>query len=818
MDQHSDKPRLPATDRIAQEPPSDVEYRPVPHSHIPVDDKSYPTWCVRFDLASDPSKQFGLAINGEIVFGRGRQAADFIDLSSYDAEDLGVSRRHVMLRPAVDKLYVLDLGSTNGTWRNGRSIGVKSPHHLINGDTLALGRLQFIVRIAQRPTGQTAILRDKADLADVLTQMAKAITSQLELDEVLNQVADAAMALTAAGETGVWLVDEQTGELFLEAQRGIEDERIQRLRIPVDDDTLAGQVIRSGKSLRASREPGGEQIKVKTDYLVESLVYVPLKLGGVTIGVLSAAHRDPGKKFSERDERLLGAIADFAAIAVQNSRIYEVTDQALVEHLKELAALNELMGAVSSSLDLNKVHAVLLEQVHKHWKVEAAALWLVNQQRGTLHLFPPARSEDDTGAAEPPRVGRGIVGSVAQSGKPLVVSDAPSHPGYDPAVDKVDGQVARSMACVPLLIQDRTAGVLALFNKQEGEFTDRDVERLMAFANPVATAVENARLFAESERERATVHATINMLTQPFLILGQSGDVLVSNEPTESLVEEHLAQLLEGLSESAGRTTELTLGDKTYITTTEHVPRVGTIVVMQDITYVKELEKAQSEFVHALSHDLKSPLTAIRAWAHMMDVVDPTLDEQRRGFVQRIVEGTDRMLLLIGQLLDIALLSEGPKIYQATCNLIDVSRDAVSDLEGVALEKSIAIDFRVKGEPYLIRGDNTRLYRSVLNLIDNALKYSPENTKVAVTLTFGTDGISIQVRDQGDGIPEEDVPHLFDKYYRGKQAIGPHSGVGLGLVMVQATAKAHGGEVAVRNVEGNGAEFTIKLPATLWLR
>jgi signal transduction histidine kinase len=373
---------------------------------------------------------------------------------------------------------------------------------------------------------------------------------------------------------------------------------------------------------------------------------------------------------------------------------------------------------------------------------------------------------------------------------------------------------AQSLACVPLEVQDRVVGVLALFNKSEGHFTEHDIDRLQAFANPVATAIQNARLYARLEQEQATVHATVNTLPQPFLILDDAGETMISNKAANALVETNLAQLIGGVSDSAGRTAELAIGDKTYLTTSQHAPQVGTIVVMQDITYVKNLEQARAEFVHALSHDLKSPLAAIRAWAQMLQSLAP-LTEETAGFVTRIVEATDRMLHLIGQLLDIALLSEAPDIYKSPCNLADTVQEVVKDLGGIALTKTVKLGFKQVGTPYLIWGDNTRLYRTALNLVDNALKYSPENTSVDVTLTFGTTEITLQVRDEGPGIPEADQSRIFEKYYRGEQAHGEHPGIGLGLVMVQATAKAHGGKVSVRNLEGRGAEFTLTLPATL---
>nr|MBN1229392.1 FHA domain-containing protein [Anaerolineae bacterium] len=204
----------------------EVVYQPVPNPKITIDDRQgKPVWRVRFDLAFNPSVRFGLDINDEIILGRGSDLPNIYDLSQYDAAQLGVSRHHLRIRPTDTALYIVDTGSTNGTLRNGQLVGVNTPYSLVNGDIITLGKLQLILRLVYRPT-QTSSLEKKADLADALTRVAQAITSQLELDEVMNRVAEAAMMVTSAKEAGIWLIDQESGELFLEAQRGIDDERI----------------------------------------------------------------------------------------------------------------------------------------------------------------------------------------------------------------------------------------------------------------------------------------------------------------------------------------------------------------------------------------------------------------------------------------------------------------------------------------------------------------------------------------------------------------------------------------------------------------
>jgi K+-sensing histidine kinase KdpD len=691
--------------------------------------------------------------------------------------------------------------------RNGRSIGVNTPYPVSDGDTLTLGALRLMIYIDGRPAFQTAPLTEqRVDLADALGQIAKSITSQLDLDEVLNQVVEAAHMLTNAGETSIWLVDEQTGELFLEVERGISDEKIRRMRLPTND-TLAGQVVKTQKSMRASRQPGEEQIKVKTGYLVEALAYVPISLGGVTFGVLSVGHREKAKQFNKRDERLLEAIADFAAIAIQNARLYQATDQALARRVQELSALNELAYTVSTSLDLDRVYNVLVEQVNRHWPVEAVQLYLLNEEKGMLETLRAATQKDATA----PLINRGIMWQVAQTGQTIFSNDVTNSHAYAPKVDDWNGQTPQSIASVPLRVQNRVVGVLTLFNKADGFFTEEDLDRLKAFANPVATAIQNARLFEEARRQRAAIEATANTLSQPLIILDEHSRVLVANQTAHEILDHHMEELFAGLSTSKGETKEIVVAGLTYLATAQHLLGVGTIIVMQDITYVKHLEEDRAEFMRALSHDLKSPLTSIRGFAQLLRRVQE-LSERGDQYVDKIVRSSDRMLDMVNELLQVTR-SDEIEVERKPTDLPETVQKAMGDVEGSALHKSIHLDFQQGGVPYQILGDETRLYHMMLNLIDNAVKYSPERTSVHVSLEFGEEAVVFKVRDEGAGIPEKDWERVFDKYYRGSEAKA-QPGAGVGLSVVTGIAAAHGGRARVHNHPDGGAEFIVILPKT----
>jgi len=793
--------------------PLEVTYRPVPEENPDDIVGLRPVWQIRLVMASNPSQEIALELNGEVMLGRNIDEPNIIDLTDFGAGQEGVSRQHLILRPAPTNLFAIDMGSTNGSMRNGRSIGINTPYPLSDGDILTLGALQIIIYIDGRPALQTAplMIEQRLDLADALSQIAKSITSQLELDDVLNHVVEMAGVLTNAGETAIWLVDEQTGELFLEAERGISDEKIRRMRLPTGDSSLAGQVIKTQKPVRTSRKPGEEQIKVKTGYLVEALVYVPITLGGVTFGVLSAGHRAQDKQFDKRDERLLEAIADFAAIAIQNARLFQATDQALARRVQELSALNEVAYAVSSSLDLDRVYDVLVQQVNRNWPVDAVRLHLLNEQKGTLEPLYQTSKKDITS----PLINRGIIWHVAQSGQVVMTNDAAKDPYYIPKVDDLDDQPPHSIASVPLRAQNKIVGVLTLYNKEDGRFTDEDVERLKAFANPITTAIQNARLFEDAQQQRLAIQAMARTLSQPIIFMDENGRVLVSNEAAHTILDNYMTELFAGLSTARGETKEIEIGEKTYLATAQHLSEVGTIIVMQDITYVKQLEQDRAEFMRALSHDLKSPLTSIRGFAQLLKRV-MEVNERGEQYIEKIVSSSDRMLDMVNQLLQVAR-SEEIEVESIPCNLDVIIKKSLGDVEGAALHKSIKLAYEVKGEPYQILGDEMRLYHMALNLVDNAIKYSPEHTTVSVQLTYNTVEVVLHVYDEGPGIAEEDLERVFDKYYRGAKAKA-QPGAGVGLSVVASIAAAHGGRATVRNRPEGGAAFLISLPGSLQVK
>ncbi|MDP9374783.1 MAG: PAS domain-containing sensor histidine kinase, partial [Chloroflexota bacterium] len=246
----------------------------------------------------------------------------------------------------------------------------------------------------------------------------------------------------------------------------------------------------------------------------------------------------------------------------------------------------------------------------------------------------------------------------------------------------------------------------------------------------------------------------------------------------------------------------------------------GAVVVFQDITAIKELERARDEFLSSISHDLKTPLTTIQGLAQLSlrraTRLEGAEGERLAGWLAGIVTATGRVTGLINQLLDTALLQMGRPLTldRRSADLVALARQVAAEQQGATRRHRIRVD---AATPELIGPwDAARLERVVANLLTNAIKYSPDGGPITLTVAREEDGAGpwavLKVRDRGLGIPAADLPRVFERFYRAGNVPGQVSGTGIGLASVRQIVEQHGGTVAVESAEGAGTAFTIRLP------
>jgi two-component system, OmpR family, phosphate regulon sensor histidine kinase PhoR len=235
------------------------------------------------------------------------------------------------------------------------------------------------------------------------------------------------------------------------------------------------------------------------------------------------------------------------------------------------------------------------------------------------------------------------------------------------------------------------------------------------------------------------------------------------------------------------------------------------VVTMTDITQRRRLEVLRRDFVANASHELKTPVAAVRALAETLLTALPDDPEAGRRFAERIARETERLDALAGDLLDLSRVERGTLDVEPV-DLVGLVKEVVGGYADRAEERRIRLDAELQ-LAVAMRGDRAQLGLLLSNLIDNALRYTPAKGTVRVRLDAAEGRAILQVADNGEGIPAGELPRIFERFYRvDKARTRQTGGTGLGLAIVRHVAEAHGGAVRVASELGRGSTFTVTLP------
>jgi len=223
---------------------------------------------------------------------------------------------------------------------------------------------------------------------------------------------------------------------------------------------------------------------------------------------------------------------------------------------------------------------------------------------------------------------------------------------------------------------------------------------------------------------------------------------------------------------------------------------------------VRELE----EVTHNIAHDLRGPLTRIRGIAETTLTGDRDLVAWRE-MAGAVIEESDRLVEMINTMLEIARTDSGvAQLLKTDVDIRAVLQEAVDLFQPLAEDRGITLQTDSPDVPLAVRGNRSRLQRAVANVLDNAIKYTGSGGKIRVSAKKSASRILLEISDTGTGINETDLPHIFDRFYRGDRSRST-PGNGLGLSLARSIVRAHGGEITARSSPGQGSLFTIFLPS-----
>lgn len=232
---------------------------------------------------------------------------------------------------------------------------------------------------------------------------------------------------------------------------------------------------------------------------------------------------------------------------------------------------------------------------------------------------------------------------------------------------------------------------------------------------------------------------------------------------------------------------------------------IGIVISIQDITDIKRLENMRSQFVANVSHELKTPLTSIKGFSETLRIVDD--ENTKNKFLDIIDKETDRLTLLIDDILILSNIENMNKLSNEKFNPNEVVEDVINMIKKEAAKKNISIEVEKKFNGLLV-GDKDKFYQVVLNLTTNSIKYSNENGNVKIFTNKSKEKFVLMVKDDGIGIPKEDLPRIFERFYIVDKSRTSKS-TGLGLAIVKHIVKLFNGEIFVESEVGKGSKFTV---------
>ncbi|MFQ6087471.1 MAG: GAF domain-containing protein [Candidatus Methanofastidiosia archaeon] len=567
----------------------------------------------------------------------------------------------------------------------------------------------------------------------VLNDIGRALISTLKMDQVLELIYEQTTKLMDTTNFFLTLFDEKTKkfDVVLSVENG---KKMPKFSFELGKG-LMSRVVKTKKPLlvgdylaeceKFGIEPVGEKKS-------KAWLSVPLVVKDKVIGVLNVHSHEKRDIYTKENLEILSAIANQAAIAIENAKLYEN----LQEDNKELELLQRINNVINTTQDLDKILQFIVDNMRKTFNYDVILITFLDEDSKHLILKNISidsrkfkRIEKFTGLKiegfKIPLHKESLYYKLAAEGKTIQISDlkrALEDFSDRKSLKRLAGGVKRILGnrfvvAVPLKSQDKIIGTIGITNRKR--IGDEEVETLKRFAEQIGLAIKKAMLFEE----------------------------------------------------------------------------------------VAQSNRLMDLFISIMSHDLKNPLTTILGYAELLEDL---VDEGVKKYLEKIIASSRKMNRLINNArLYSKIKQKGYMEEFGTFNLLNLMRESISELESKALEKSIIMDFQHDGENFEIEA-NATLKNAFSNLIDNALKYSPEGSRIEVLLKETQNSLMASVKDSGPCVSDELKEVIFEKFERGK--ISGIIGSGLGLAIVKGVVEMHQGRVWVEDNPEGGSIFFVDIP------
>jgi PAS domain S-box-containing protein len=714
--------------------------------------------------------------------------------------------------------------------------------------------------ITERKRAQQA-LEERASQLGLINDISRQVTSVMDLGLLLDKMTTLIQQSFGYDHVGIFLFTPSRDELLLQAKAGAYAARFpegHRIRV---GQGMIGSVARDGQRLLSndvSLEP--RFYNPFSEEIIRAELDVPIKIGDELLGVLGIQSRNIDT-FSENDIIVLETLADQVAIAIHNARLFaaESDQRSFAQALAESAA------SLNSTLDINEVLNRILETIGRVLPHDAKTIMLT--QNGIARVVSHTGFQERGLAAETSQIKLVVADTqnlayMAKTGCSLLIADTRGYEGWlpNPAMAWIGSSIG-----APIRIGRETLGFINLNSATPGFFNQEQAVRLQIFADQAAVAVKNAQLYHElalysdileeavttrtSELQATThrVETILNSVGDALFVLGLDGRIQqvnsafeqqTGNSAAEAIGQDHhellklelgskgdYQMLLRSLKPGKiwhGQSVVLRKDRSTYQADLTLAPVYDEqdkfhliVVIIRDITLLKEAQRAKDEFVSNVSHELRTPITSIKL-NHAMLTLDP---DRAEVYIARMGREIDRLNRLIEDLLRLSHLEQGrANLELGRIDLNVLASQFVMDRTLIAESRNISLKYDAASRAGSVIADEGLLTQALSVLITNAVSYTQEGGEVIVSveqsLEKGKRWSGLRVSDNGPGILPEERSQLFERFFRGSIGrVSGSPGTGLGLTIVKNIIDKHEGRVELvsEGVPGKGTSFTLWL-------
>jgi two-component system, OmpR family, phosphate regulon sensor histidine kinase PhoR len=666
-------------------------------------------------------------------------------------------------------------------------------------------------------------------------RIASVLAEPISLEETYDALAQAACDALGGGSAAVLMPRDD--DLRLAGLHGLPGLLVKFLEGGLGDPSgplrscARGRRVLAAPRLADDDRFGDEWRRVTRESGYRSLLAVPVEDPRTDEGALVLVFFPDERRFADDDLGLARNLAGAARGALERSELFEAERRAraLAQQLARTGTL------LTRELDPAAVLDEVVRQAPALLDADAAVIRLLE---GDELVASAAVGEEAASVLESrvPSTAR-LAGDAVQSRAPVAVADARDDQRLLQSDPMLAGGYAACIA-VPLVgPEGAVQGVLAVYGKAPRSWREEEVEALAAFGGNTSAALSSAELYQSVALEKERSVAILSNIADGIVAVDREGKVVLWNAAAERITgvpaeqalnrspSEVLQRDLESDGEAPSGERPVSIrrgGEEIWLSLTEAVMRdpagavAGRIFAFRDISAERVVEQMKSEFVSNVSRELRSPLTSIYGFAETL-LRDDVLfgEEERRTFLGYIASEAGRLTTIVDRLLAVARLDSGD--LQVQLAPTDV-RTVVSEVVAAAKQSLVLHGHEfvldLPPEPLTVDADAEKLRQIVMDLVENAVKYSPAGGTVTVSAQRRDETVEVAVRDEGIGIPQAEQGRIFAKFYRadtsGRELAS--GGTGLGLFIAKELLAAMRGSIAVRSQEGEGSTFVFSLP------